>query len=212
MYLEVMLFVSFVFFAILDVRHRSIKAYWFVGLAIFVITYKISFEFDTIQSDTMVFGVSAIFVGIAYVSRMFGIADLFGILVLSFAVPEIGPIPTGIPLLLLTLIFSNWAIILSNIIYNISDVTHNRTLFSNITNNKKYKFKTIYWFFLCRRKRPHDRFILSAEKVSTHDIITLSVKRNNKLLPTTKYVFSAHPQFVYSTIAYSILWFVGLSF
>ena len=211
MYLEFALFVSFVFFAILDVRCRQIKAYWFVGLAITVSAYKIIFESSSLVSDMFMFGVSVLFMGIAFVCRLFAKADLFGILILAFAVPAIGPIPTGIPLLLLTLIIQNWAIIISNIAYNMSDVCNGMVLFEDTTNARQGRMNTIYWFFLARRKRETDRFVISAQK---HDStpITLSIKRDGRLSHSAKYVSSAHPQFVYSTLSYACLWFAALSF
>jgi hypothetical protein len=52
---------------------------------------------------------------------------------------------------------------------------------------------------------------LSAERFDEMGVMRLSIKRENKLTPDTKYVFSAHPQFVYSTMAFAFLWFVGLA-
>ena len=63
---------------------------------------------------------------------------------------------------------------------------------------------------MARRRRDRDQFILSAEKQTNDGTRVLSVKRNNKLLVDTKYVFSAHPQFVFSTATFFILWFFSL--
>ena len=211
MYLEFVLFVSFVFFAVLDVKCRQIKAYWFVGLAVTVSAYKIIFESSSIPTDVFMFGVSVLFMGIAFACRLFAKADLFGILILAFAVPTIGPIPTGIPLLLSTLILQNWAIIISNTAYNISDLCNGLALFEDTTNVRQGRMNALYWFFLARRRRESDRFVISAEK-HVDKLVTLSIKRDSRLSHSTKYVFSAHPQFVYSTISYACLWFVTLSF
>ena len=238
MYLELLSFVmfcAFCGFAVLDAKYREIKMYWFVGLAVFVVLYKIVFALDYIVSDIMMFSVSAIFVFAAYIARLFGAADLLGILILSFAVPNIGPIPTGLPVLIVTLIVQTWGITISNASYNISDIIHDRQLFADISRQKtRHK---LYWFFLARRRRTNDRFIISAQKSidkpfdsisdrmnpdstfngtfdgtfngtsTTPRPIVLSIRRDNKLTDTTKYVYSAHPQFVYSTISFAIIWF-----
>ena len=215
MYLEFVLFVAFVFFAVLDARYRQIKAYWFAVLGLFVISYKLIFELDSFASDGMMFLVSTVFVGIAFACRLFGPADLIGILILSFAVPAIGPIPIALPLLIVTLTLQNYAIIISNLSYNISDISKNTILFSEMPNTRTSRLKhlkVIYWHCMARRKRENDRFVCSAQTQDQNGIEWLSVKRGNKLSPETKYVFSAHPQFVYSTAAYCMLWFVSLSF
>ncbi len=216
MYSEVLAFVmfcAFCGFAVLDIKHREIKLYWFVGLATFVALNKMVFALDYLVSDIVMFGVSAIFVFIAYLARLFGTADLLGILILSFAVPNIGPIPTGLPILILTLIIQAWGITLSNVSYNVSDIIHDKQLFQDVYKQKpRHK---LYWFFLARRRRDRDRFVLSAQKttdttsyVDTPNKIILSIRRDNRLDDTTKYVFSAHPQFVYSTISFAIIWLV----
>ncbi len=214
MYIEFVLFVAFVLFSIQDFRKRQIKAYWFVGLAGMVLLYKTLYDPSSFVSDGMMFLTSALFTLIAFASKLFAKADLFGILILSFAVPMIGPIPTGIPLLILTLTIQNWAIILTNVAYNISDCFKDRTLFQDVPNVQKGKTHLLYWFFLARRRRDNDRFIMSAERYDDKNgAVQLSIKRNNNnLSDSTKYVFSTHPQFVFSTIAYSCLWFVSLSF
>ena len=208
------MFAMFVFFSILDVKYRKIKLFWFVGAAIIIVLYKIFFDFSSFTSDSLTFVVSAILICIAYFTRLFGTADLFGILLLSFAVPYVGPFPTGICVLIGTLILQNYVIIFSNIAYNISDITQYRSLFDDVPQMKeKNKIKIVYWFVMARRRRDNDRFIISAEeKRNDGTCVVLSVKRNNKLFPDTKYVFSAHPQFVLSTITFFIFWFVSLGF
>lgn len=200
----------FVFFSVLDIRCRKIKLYWFVGLAIIIVTYKIFFEFDTILSDGLIFGVCAILILMSYFTRLFAAADLLGMLILSFAVPYVGPFPTGIFVLIFTLIIQSYVIIFSNISYNISDLIHYRTLFSEIPHISNSKVKSLYWFAMARRRRIRDKFILSAEKTNPDGSIILSVKKNNKLYPDTRYVFSAQPQFVFSTVAFFLIWFVSL--
>jgi hypothetical protein len=148
-------------------------------------------------------------IGMVYFTRLFGTADLLGMIILSLAVPYVGPFPTGICVLLGTLIIQNYVIIFSNVSYNVSDLIHYRTLFSNVPQTKS-KIKTIYWSMMARRRRDNDKFVLSAEKITNNTYCTLSVKRNNKLFPDTKYVFSAHPQFVFSTVAFFLLWFFSL--
>jgi hypothetical protein len=202
----------FVFFSILDVRHRKIKLFWFVGAAIIITLYKIFFEFSSFTSDGLMLAVSAILICVAYFTRLFGTADLFGMLLLSFAVPYVGPFPTGICVLVGTLILQNYMIIFSNIAYNISDIIQYNSLFDDVHQTKKHKVKTAYWFVMARRRRDNDRFVISAEKKTNDGSLVLSVKRNNKLLPGTKYVFSAHPQFVFSTVTFFILWFFSLGF
>ena len=204
------MFAMFIFFSILDVKHRKIKVFWFVGAAIIILVYKVFFEFSSLTSDSLMFAVSAILICVTYFARLFGTADLFGILLLSFAVPYVGPFPTGICVLIGTLILQNYVIIFSNIAYNISDITQYRSLFDDVHPTKKSKIKTAYWFVMARRRRDNDRFVISAEKKTNNGTCVLSVKRNNKLLPDTKYVFSAHPQFVFSTVTFCILWFFSL--
>jgi len=207
------MFVMFVFFSVLDVKYRKIKLFWFVGAAIIIISYKLLFEFSSIASDSLIFGVSAIVICVAYFTKLFGSADLLGMLLLSFAVPYIGPFPTGICVLIGTLIIQNYVIIFSNVIYNISDITQYKSVFDDVPQTKTGKMKnlkTVYWFIMARRRRDNDKFVLSAEKQTNDGIHVLSVKRNNKLLPDTKYVFSAHPQFVFSTTTFFILWFFSL--
>ncbi len=200
----------FVFFSLLDVKYRKIKLYWFAGTAIVIISYKLLFEFSSITSDALMFAVSALVIGMAYFTRLFGQADLLGMLLLSFAVPYIGPFPTGICVLVGTLVIQNYVIIFSNIAYNASDIIQYRSLFHDVPQTKKSKLKTAYWFVMARRRRANDRFVLSAEKITSDGACLLSMKRNNKLLPDTKYVFSAHPQFVFSTVALFLLWFFSL--
>jgi len=156
------------------------------------------------------FAVSGIVICMAYFTRLFGMADLLGMLLLSFAVPYVGPFPTGICVLIGTLVIQNYVIIFSNIAYNISDIMQYRSLFCDVPQTKKSKLKTAYWFVMARRRRDDDRFVLSAEKITSDGQCMLSIKRNNKLLSNTKYVFSAHPQFVFSTVAFFILWFFSL--
>jgi len=204
------MFAMFVFFSVLDVKHRKIKLFWFVGTAIVIISYKLIFEFSSFTSDGLMFAVSAIVICAAYFTRLFGTADLLGMLLLSFAVPYVGPFPTGICVLIGTLIIQNYVIIFSNLIYNISDIRQYRSLFDDVPQTKKSKIKIAYWFIQARRRRDNDKFVLSAEKQTNNGMRTLSVKRNNKLFPDTKYVFSAHPQFVFSTTTFFILWFFSL--
>ena len=204
------MFAMFVFFSILDVKYRKIKLFWFAGAAILILSYKLLFEFSLITSDGAVFGVSAIVICAAYFTRLFGPADLLGMLLLSFAVPYVGPFPTGICVLLGTLVIQNYVIICSNMAYNISDLRQYRSLFQDILPpTKNTKLKTVYWFVMARRRRDRDRFVLSAEKITSSGAV-LSVKRNNKLLSDTRYVFSAHPQFVFSTVAFFLLWFFSI--
>ena len=210
MYLELALFAAFVYFAYLDVRYRQIKAYWIALLAVFVISYKLIFEFDHFVSDGFLFLVSSIFVGIAYACRLLAAADMLAILILSFAIPSFGPIPSGLPLLILTLLLQNWAIIISNTSYNISDSAKNFPLFDempNIRDGRLRRIRKLYWFFLARRRRKNDRFVLSAERLDENGTAWLAVKRGNNLRDNTRYVFSAHPQFVYSTASFFMLYF-----
>lgn len=200
----------FVFFSILDVKYRKIKLFWFVGAALIIISYKLVFEFSSFTSDSLMFAVSTLIICMAYFTRLFGSADLLGMLLLSFAVPYIGPFPTGICVLIGTLLIQNYVIIFSNIIYNLSDIAQYHSLFDDVPQTKKHKIKLVYWFVMARRRRDRDRFILSAEKQTNNGTRILSVKRNNKLLADTKYVFSAHPQFVFSTSTFFILWFFSL--
>lgn len=204
------MFAMFVFFSILDVKYRKIKLFWFVAAALIIISYKLVFEFSSFTSDSLMFAVSALIICMAYFTRLFGSADLLGMLLLSFAVPYIGPFPTGICVLIGTLLIQNYVIIFSNIIYNLSDIAQYHSLFDDIPQTKKRKIKSVYWFVMARRRRDRDRFILSAEKQTNNGTRVLSVKRNNKLLADTKYVFSAHPQFVFSTSTFFILWFFSL--
>ena len=204
------MFGMFVFFSVLDVRHRKIKLFWFVGTAVIVLLHKSIFEFSSITSDGLMFAVSALVMCMAYFTKLFGTADLLGMLLLSFAVPYIGPFPTGICVLVGTLLIQNYVIIFSNIIYNLSDIVQYHTLFDDVPQTKKRKIKSAYWFVMARRRRDGDQFILSAEKQTNNGTRALSVNRNNKLYVDTKYVFSAHPQFVFSTATFFILWFFSL--
>ena len=82
------------------------------------------------------FAVSALIICMAYFTRLFGAADLLGMLLLSFAVPYIGPFPTGICVLIGTLLIQNYVIIFSNIIYNLSDIAQYHSLFDDVQQTK----------------------------------------------------------------------------
>ncbi len=202
----------FVFFSILDVRHRKIKLYWFVIAILSVTAYKMIFEFDAIGIDLLSLAISAIFVFIAYVTRLFAEADLLGILILSFAVPYTGPFPTGISVLIGTLIIQSHVIIFSNLAYNISDIGRHRCLFDDVPQVRNSRLKSIYWHFMARRRRDRDGFVLSAEKMASDssNARMLSIKRNNKLCDDTKYVYSAYPQFVFTTAVFCFLQLLSL--
>ena len=212
MYLEIGMFAMFVFFSVLDVKYRNIKMFWFVGIAVSVIVYKLLFDISSFTSDILVFAVSAILIGVAYMTGLFGPADLLGILLLSFAVPYLGPFPTGICVLVGTMVIQNFVIITSNLAYNLPDLARGISLFDDVYYKKHSRARTVYWFCMARRRRDRDRFVLSAQKdvVAADGTHVLSVKKNNQLLPNTKYVFSAHPQFVFSTVSFFLVWFVGL--
>jgi len=211
MYLEISIFLLFVFFAIQDIKTRQIKVYWFVFAFTGVLIYKFIAGID-ILSDLLMFGISSVFIVSAYISKLFGAADLIGILLFCFAIPWIGPFPSGISLLIVTIFLQTIGITLSNISYNVRDLINDKTLFHDVPKIKRTKIRLLFWSLYARRRRNNDLHILSAQHTNNDGTVTLSIKRGNKVVQSTKYVFSGHPQFAYLTVSYFLIWFASLAF
>lgn len=178
------------FFAIQDIRTRQIKVYWFAFAGVLI--YKIIAGID-IFSDLLMFGISFVFIISAYISKLFGAADLLGILLFCFAIPYIGPFPSGISLLIVTIFLQTIGITISNVSYNVRDLINEKTLFHHIPKVKRSKVKLLFWSLYARRRRDDDLYILSAQHTLDDGTIILSIKRGNKVNQSTKYVFSGHP-------------------
>lgn len=185
--------------------------YWFVFAFAGVILYKLIAGID-ILSDLLMFGISLVFISAAYISKLFGAADLLGILLFCFAIPYIGPFPSGISLLIVTIFLQTIGITISNISYNIRDLINDRILFHDVPKVKKSKIRLLFWSIYARRRRDDDLHILSAQHTLDDGTIILSIKRGNKVDESTKYVFSGHPQFAYLITSYFLIWFASLAF
>ncbi len=207
--LQTAVFGFLIFLAVMDARTRFVKAYWFAGGFIAVILFNLITNDTGLWEGTglMMFGISAAFIIPTYLARMFGPADMLALLLVAFAIPFLGPFPAGIVVLMASLFIQGWAMTVSNLIYNIRDITQSRTLFEDLPPMKP--LKVLYWSLMVRRRREHDRHIICGQKDAGDGTTKLSVTRV-PATTDTKYVISGHPQLVYITIAFFLVWFVGL--
>ncbi len=214
MYLELAMLAPFVFYSCLDVKTRKIGLHWFVIPFLAILIFKILTSDITI-TDVMFSAMQAVFVLAAYFTRLFGPADMAGMLLLSFAVPFVGPFPAAVSVLALTIIIQSFGIISSNIMYNLQDMYQDRTLFYDVPHlQKARRIRTVYWSLMARRRRENDRYVLSAQRNQKNGELRLALSRKNTELchDDDKYVYSAHPQFVYITVSYALILFVAMQF
>ena len=148
--------------------------------------------------------------------RFFSAGDMFGMLLVMFAVPSVGPFPTVIVLVAAIVLQSNGSL-LSNMWYNLADVYHHRTLFSDVPQmTTKKTARKIYWALFARRIRKSDKHVFPAQKTNGETIhLTLSREKMRSFQDDgndIQYVRSAHPGFAYILAAYVFLFLASLPF
>ena len=204
----ILTFITFGMFctmAYMDIKQRFIRRYWFIGFAAFVILYKLIFLYDTLYADFVMSGVALMMITFGFIMRLYASGDFLGLIIASIAVPTIHNIPFGLVLIIITLIIQSYVMIIGNMVYNISDRIRGNVIY----DIKAHKVKKFWWSMISRRRRDNDKFVLPADR-RKKGIRYPSIKPH-KLSDETRYVRSAYPQYVFSSVVFTLLIIYGIS-
>lgn len=150
---------------IADLQSRSVNdLIWLIfGSVGVIMTIIITVDNpNLIWNNLITTGICIIVSIIVWFMRCFGMADMFGIIVLSVILPQLYHIPL-IPILVLNIAFilCFFYVIVSNIRYNLTDIFR-VNLFQDIDESF---VKKIFAFFLIHRRREDERFTFPSVQI-----------------------------------------------